>query len=179
MLAGQRRYFHFSVILGPWVPYRPRESSPWPLTLQLSALPTEVILPPEEMLLTLFSLQFSHCAQSFLALSGTSQQQNVLRKAINHSYSSGQENKTMNSQRIVIFIALWLILSCFLLDHAEGFLHPRPRKRFRYRKRGRGKYLIKQAAADFAFLLEVCMWLNWSVTNSSSYTTVIVITRKH
>ena len=28
----------------------------------------------------------------------------------------------MNSQRIVIFIALWLILSCFLLEHAEGFL---------------------------------------------------------
>ena len=63
----------------------------------------------------------------------------------------------MNSQRIVIFIALWLILSCFLLEHAEGFLHPRPRKRFRYRKRGRGKYLIKQATADFAFLLEVCI----------------------
>ena len=63
----------------------------------------------------------------------------------------------MNSQRVVIFIALWLILSCFLLEHAEGFLHPRPRKRFRYRKRGRGKYLIKQATADFAFFLEVCI----------------------
>ena len=126
-------------------------------TLQLSALPTELILPPEEMTLTLFSLQFSHFAQSFLALSGTSQQENVLPKPINHSYCSGQENKTMNSQRIVIFIALWLILSCFLLDHSEGFLPRRRRKRFRYRKRGRGKYLIKQATADFAFLLEVCI----------------------
>ena len=145
-----------------WVLFRPRESSPWPLTLQLiSSLPNEVIRPPEEMLLNLFSLQFSHCAQSFLALSGTSQQENVLPKPINHSYFSGQENKTMNSQRVVIFIALWLILSCFLLDHAEGFLHPRPRKRFRYRKRGRGKHLIKQATADFAFLLEVCIWLSW------------------
>ena len=162
MFAGQRRYLHFSVILRPWVLFRPRESSLLPPALQLSALPTEVILPPEEMLLTLFSLQFSHCAQSFLALSGTSQQENVLPKPINHSYSSGQENKTMNSQRIVIFIALWLILSCFLLDDAEGFLLPRRRKRFRYRKRGRGKYLIKQTTADFAFLLEVCIWLSWS-----------------
>ena len=162
MLAGQRRYLHFSVILRPWVLFRPRESSPWPPTLQLSALPTEVILPPEEMLLTLFSLQFSHCAQSFLALPGTSQQEKVLPKPINHSYCSGQENKTMNSQRIVIFIALWLILSCFLLHHAEGFVYPRQRKRFRYRKRGWRKHLIKQATADFAFLLEVCIWLSWS-----------------
>ena len=162
MFAGQRRYLHFSVILRPWVLFRPRESSLWPPALQLSALPDWGNPASWGNVADFISLQFSHCAQSFLALSGTSQQENVLPKPINHSYSSGQENKTMNSQRIVIFIALWLILSCFLLDHAEGFLHPRPRKRFRYRKRGRGKYLIKQATADFAFLLEVCIWLSWS-----------------
>ena len=43
--AGQREYLHFPVILRPWVLVRPRESNPQPTALQLSALPTEVILP--------------------------------------------------------------------------------------------------------------------------------------
>ena len=43
--AGQREYYHFSVILRPWVLVRPRESNPQPPALQSSALPTELILP--------------------------------------------------------------------------------------------------------------------------------------
>ena len=162
MFAGQRRYLHFSVILRPWVLFRPRESSLWPPALQLSALPaTEVILPPEEMLLTLSLCSSVIVHRAFLLYQVHPNRRTFCQNlSIIATYSSGQENKTMNSQRIVIFIALWLILSCFLLDHVEGFLHPRPRKRFRYRKRGRGKYLIKQATADFAFLLEVCIWLS-------------------
>ena len=161
MFAGQRRYLHFSVILRPWVLFRPRESSPWPLTLQLiSSLPTEVILRKCCWLYSLCSSVIVH--RAFLLYQVHPNNRTFCQKlSIIATYSSGQENKTMNSQRIVIFIALWLILSCFLLDHAEGFLHPRPRKRFRYRKRGRGKHLIKQATADFAFLLEVCIWLSW------------------
>ena len=42
----------------------------------------------------------------------------------------------MDSKRLFTFIALWLFLSCVLLDHAEGFIIPRKRKRHKQRKRG-------------------------------------------
>ena len=41
----------------------------------------------------------------------------------------------MDSKRFFIFIALWLFLSCVLLDHAEGFTLPRKRKKQQQRKR--------------------------------------------
>ncbi|KAM7435203.1 hypothetical protein ABFA07_014805 [Porites harrisoni] len=41
----------------------------------------------------------------------------------------------MDSKRLFIFIALWLFLSCVLLDHAEGFTLPRKRKRQQQKKR--------------------------------------------
>ena len=40
-------YPHFSVILRPWVLFRPRESNPRPAALHSSTLPTELILPRE------------------------------------------------------------------------------------------------------------------------------------
>ena len=56
-LAVQRKYLHFSVILGPWVMVRPRELNLRPPALQSNALPTELILPrfPE-----LFQERFPH-----------------------------------------------------------------------------------------------------------------------
>ncbi|KAM7435202.1 hypothetical protein ABFA07_014804 [Porites harrisoni] len=41
----------------------------------------------------------------------------------------------MDSKRLFIFIALWLFLSCVLLDHADGFTLPRKRKKQQQRKR--------------------------------------------
>ena len=41
----------------------------------------------------------------------------------------------MDSKRLFSFIALWLFLSCVLLDHAEGFIIPRKRKRQQHKKR--------------------------------------------
>ncbi|KAM7433167.1 hypothetical protein ABFA07_016514 [Porites harrisoni] len=35
----------------------------------------------------------------------------------------------MESKRLFIFIALWLFLSCVLLDRVEGFIIPRKRRR--------------------------------------------------
>ena len=43
--AGQKKHLHSSAILRPWVLVRSRESNPRPPALQLSALPTELILP--------------------------------------------------------------------------------------------------------------------------------------
>ncbi|KAM7433169.1 hypothetical protein ABFA07_016516 [Porites harrisoni] len=50
----------------------------------------------------------------------------------------------MDSKRLFIFIALWMFLSCFLLDHAEGFIIPRKRKRFKQRKQDREKQLARR-----------------------------------
>ena len=41
----------------------------------------------------------------------------------------------MDSKRLFIFIALWLILSCVLLDHAKGFIQPRKMRKYKQRKR--------------------------------------------
>ena len=50
----------------------------------------------------------------------------------------------MDSKRLFTFIALWLFLSCVLLDHAEGFIIPRKRKRQKQRKRGPEKQLARR-----------------------------------
>ena len=50
----------------------------------------------------------------------------------------------MDSKRLFTFIALWLFLSCVLLDHAEGFIIPRKRKRHKQRKRGPEKQLARR-----------------------------------
>ncbi|CAH3150113.1 unnamed protein product [Porites lobata] len=63
----------------------------------------------------------------------------------------------MHSQRLFTFIALWLILSCFLLDHAEGFLYRPGRRKHHHKKRGRGYLELKKAIADFASLLRAAL----------------------
>ena len=64
----------------------------------------------------------------------------------------------MNSKRLFIFVALWLFLSCVLLDHAEGFIIPRKRKRFKQRKRDR-KQLARRLRemAGLVAKIWVCM----------------------
>ena len=65
--AGRRKYLLFSATLRPWVLFRPRESNPWPPTLQSSTLPTELILPwirnylcPRMLGVSLQMCQFKH-----------------------------------------------------------------------------------------------------------------------
>ena len=54
------------------------------------------------------------------------------------------ETVTMDSKRLFIFIALWLFLSCVLLDHAEGFTIPRKRKRQQQKKRDPNNQLSRR-----------------------------------
>ena len=67
----------------------------------------------------------------------------------------------MHSRSLFIVIALWLILSCFLLDHAEGFVYRPGKKKHHHKRRGR-KYNLKveKAVRDFASLLRVCIQTN-------------------
>ena len=50
----------------------------------------------------------------------------------------------MDSKRLFTFIALWLFLSCVLLDDAEGFIIPRKRRRHKQRKRSPEKQLARR-----------------------------------
>jgi len=64
----------------------------------------------------------------------------------------------MDSKRLFIFIALWLFLSCVLLDHAEGFIIPRKRKRFKQRKRDRKQLACRlREMAGLVTTIWVCM----------------------
>ena len=66
-----------------------------------------------------------------------------------------------SSNRIIIFICVWLIISCVLLDHSQGF-ELRPSKRTRRWKRkpsktkGSRHHYVKQMADLFSRLV-VCM----------------------
>ena len=66
----------------------------------------------------------------------------------------------MDSKRLLIFIALWMFLSCVLLDHAEGFIIPRKRKRFNQRKRDREKQLARRLRQMVGLVAKiwVCMF---------------------
>ena len=66
----------------------------------------------------------------------------------------------MDSKRLFIFIALWMFLSCVLLDHAEGFIIPRKRKRFNQRKRDREKQLARRLRQMVGLVAKiwVCMF---------------------
>ena len=57
----------------------------------------------------------------------------------------------MDSKRLFTFIALWLFLSCVLLDHAEGFIIPRKRRRHKQRKRGPEKQLARRLKKNGCF----------------------------
>ena len=66
----------------------------------------------------------------------------------------------MDSKRLFIFIALWLFLSCVLLDHAEGFLIPRKKRRQQRKKRGPNNHLSRRKREMAAFIAShiwVCM----------------------
>ena len=66
----------------------------------------------------------------------------------------------MDSKRLFIFIALWMFLSCVLLDHAEGFLIPRKKRRQQRKKRGPNNHLSRrkrEMAAFIASQIWVCM----------------------
>ncbi|KAM7433171.1 hypothetical protein ABFA07_016518 [Porites harrisoni] len=58
----------------------------------------------------------------------------------------------MDSKRLFIFIALWLFLSCVLLDHAEGFLIPRKKRRQQRKKRGPNNHLSRRKREMAAFI---------------------------
>ena len=68
-----------------------------------------------------------------------------------------------SSKRIIIFICVWLIISCVLLDHSQGF-ELRPSKRTRSRRwkhkpsktKGSHHHYVKQMADLFSRLV-VCM----------------------
>ncbi|CAH3150111.1 unnamed protein product [Porites lobata] len=64
----------------------------------------------------------------------------------------------MHSRSLFIVIALWLILSCFLLDHAEGFVYRPGKKKHHHKRRGR-KYNLKveKAVRDFASFLRAAL----------------------
>ena len=65
----------------------------------------------------------------------------------------------MDSKRLFTFIALWLFLSCVLLDHAEGFIHPRKRRQ-RRRKGGPNNDLSRRKREMAGFMaphIWVCM----------------------
>ena len=64
----------------------------------------------------------------------------------------------MDSKRLLIFIALWLFLSCVLLDHAEGFTLPRKRKRQQRKQRGPNNQLTRRLRemASLASQIWVC-----------------------
>ena len=68
------------------------------------------------------------------------------------------ETVTMDSKRLFIFIALWLFLSCVLLDHAEGFTLPRKRKRQQRKQRGPNNQLTRRLRemASLASQIWVC-----------------------
>ena len=65
----------------------------------------------------------------------------------------------MDSKRLFTFIALWMFLSCVLLDHAEGFIIPRKRKRHKQRKRGPEKQLARRLREMVGLVAQiwVCM----------------------
>ena len=66
----------------------------------------------------------------------------------------------MDSKRLFIFIALWLFLSCVLLDHAEGFIIPRKKRRQQRKKRGPNNHLSRrkrEMAGFIASQIWVCM----------------------
>ena len=69
------------------------------------------------------------------------------------------ETVTMDSKRLFIFIALWLFLSCVLLDHAEGFTLPRKRKRQQQKKRDPNNQLSHRLRemVGLAFQMWVCI----------------------
>ena len=66
----------------------------------------------------------------------------------------------MDSKRLFIFIALWLILSCVLLDHAKGFIQPRTMGKYKQRKRDPKKHLHRNTKEMIAFVSQiwVCMY---------------------
>ena len=66
----------------------------------------------------------------------------------------------MGSKRLFTFIALWMFLSCVLLDHAEGFIIPRKRKRFKQRKQDREKQLARRLRQMVGLVAKiwVCMF---------------------
>ncbi|KAM7433170.1 hypothetical protein ABFA07_016517 [Porites harrisoni] len=50
----------------------------------------------------------------------------------------------MDSKRLFIFVALWLFLSCVLLDDADGFTLPRKRKRQQRKQRDPNNQLSRR-----------------------------------
>ena len=58
----------------------------------------------------------------------------------------------MDSKRLFIFIALWLFLSCVLLDHAEGFIIPRRRRRWQGNKGGPNNHLSRRKREMAGFM---------------------------
>lgn len=61
----------------------------------------------------------------------------------------------MDSKRLFIFIALWLILSCVLLDHAKGFIQPRKMRKYKQRKRGPKNHLGRNTKELIALVSQI------------------------
>ena len=61
----------------------------------------------------------------------------------------------MDSKRLFIFIALWLILSCVLFDHAEGFIQPRKMRKYKQRKRGPKNHLNRNTKELIALVSQI------------------------
>ena len=65
----------------------------------------------------------------------------------------------MDSKRLLFFIALWLFLSCILLDDAEGFTIPRRQRRQQQKKRDPNNQLSRRLRemAGLASQIWVCI----------------------
>ena len=65
----------------------------------------------------------------------------------------------MDSKRLFTFIALLLVLSCVLLDHAKGFIQPRKMRKYKQKKRDPPKNLERNTREMIAFVFQilVCM----------------------
>ena len=61
----------------------------------------------------------------------------------------------MDSKRLFIFIALWLILSCVLLDHAKGFIQPRKMRKYKQRKRDPKNHLGRNTKELIALVSQI------------------------
>ena len=65
----------------------------------------------------------------------------------------------MDSKRLFIFIALWLILSCVLLDHAKGFIQPRKMRKYKQRKRDPKNHLNRNINTKELMALVSQIWV--------------------